>query len=150
MNQFYSRVNNIIDSKIQNLFKVSSTILSSIRDIIGNDSQVIQEIHVAVTLISLADIVVNICDKIKNQQKTQEERAFASLLKVMFQITRDLLKSEVQHLTLDAGFGKRKDIINHLLSSFKESSEWNSYLPDHPVIINFRNNYRLSQKSFIQ
>ena len=32
----------------------------------------------------------------------------------------------------------KKQLLTKLLDAFKENSEWNSYLPDHPAIIKFK------------
>jgi hypothetical protein len=82
-------------------------------------------------------------EKYKDSKKSPEQKAFASLLKFVFQITNDLLKDvkdkEEESNRQNAKFKYDWNTMEReLFRPFAENSDWNSHLPDHPAVQEFK------------
>jgi uncharacterized protein YjbI with pentapeptide repeats len=100
------------------------------------DEQFNEHLGKAGTIGSLCLIGLDIYSKIKNDLQTPEKRAFGSLLKIVFESTKDSLpesdKIELKQI-------KTEDLINELFDLFIQTGyEWDFDLPSHPVIDRYK------------
>ena len=116
-------------------------ILVGFRDIMDNDTHIKQSLIEAGGLLSLIGIGINVAEKIHENSKSPNQRAYTLLLKYILRSMDESIKDMV-HLQKDKDFNKM-DLIE-ILEPFKESSnldssaDWNSYLSDHPVVAKIR------------
>jgi hypothetical protein len=83
------------------------------------------------TIGGLIVLGLDIHERVKDQLKTDEERAFYSFYKVAFESAKESIPAEIGRIPIT-------DAKQELFRTFTKLDEWNSYLPDHPTIIQFR------------
>jgi uncharacterized protein YjbI with pentapeptide repeats len=124
------------------VFDKSGDIIDAVKKLI-NEPEFSEKLDRAGGFIALLGIGITIYDDIKNSLKTDEQKAFGALLKIAFESASETLVEANRKYFKGAeleGFGKdfKKGIMESLLDSFRETSDWNSYLPEHPTIREFR------------
>ena len=86
---------------------------------------------------ALIAIGIDLYGQIRDGLKTEEELAFGSLIKIAFESASESLPTTSAKISIKNA--KSENIKNELFNTFiKPEERWNSYLPDHPVIIQFR------------
>jgi hypothetical protein len=84
---------------------------------------------------ALISVGISIYQQIKYDLQKQDERAFGSLIKIAFESAQESLPERDKIPIKDA---KSENIKRELFDAFINTEGWNSYLPDHPVIVKFR------------
>lgn len=93
-----------------------------------------EDLGKAGTLGGLIVLGLDLYEQIKDKLQTEEGRAFSSFYKVAFESAKEPIPAEVDKIPItDVKRAKQE-----LFRAFKKLDEWNSYLPDHPAIIEFR------------
>lgn len=86
---------------------------------------------------ALIAIGIELYGQIRDGLKTDEERAFGSLIKIAFEAASESLPANSTKISIKNA--KSENSKSELFNTFiKPEERWNSYLPDHPVIIQFR------------
>jgi hypothetical protein len=89
------------------------------------------------SIAGLIGIGIDMYKQIKDELKTDEERAFGSLIQIVFESAKESLPPDSIKKTI--ANANTNDIKQELFNTFIKPEEgWNSYLPDHPVIVQFR------------
>jgi hypothetical protein len=87
---------------------------------------------------ALVSIGIAIYVKYKNEFKKPNEKAFGSLLKIVLESAKETLRDS-DYIIHEKDIRIKEDLLVGLFEIFrKEEFEWNSYLPDHPVLVTFR------------
>jgi hypothetical protein len=87
---------------------------------------------------ALVSIGIAIYVKYKNEFKKPNEKAFGSLLKIVLESAKETLRDS-DYIIQEKDIRIKEDLLVGLFEIFrKEEFEWNSYLPDHPVLVTFR------------
>jgi hypothetical protein len=120
--------------KIRGYIEKTSTITDAIGKILGNKGFQ-DNLGKAGSIGSLISIGIGIYQQLKNDLQTQEERAFGSLIKIAFESAQESLPERDK---IPINNAKSKSIRRELFEAFTNTEGWNSYLPDHPVIVRFR------------
>src|SRR4051794_11946173 len=117
-----------------------SSITQSLKDLSEND-EFIKTLKQAGSLTSLVSIGLSLYEKFKDHLTTPEEKAFASLIRVALESAKEALTEIDKDVGREIKFSnlKTQQIIQDLFEAFNQQSDWNSYLPDHPAIVKFRN-----------
>jgi hypothetical protein len=126
---------------IRDYFSVGKDVISGFKDIVVKDDGINNSITKAGGLISLIGIGLELYGKYQDSKKSPEQKAFASLLEFVFQITTDLLKDVREKEAERTGLSLKYNwntMHEELLKPFEENSDWNSYLPDHPAVQEFK------------
>ena len=76
---------------LYDLFKVAKEVIDAFKDIALHDDKITNKLTQAGGLISLVGIGIELYEKYQDSKKSSEQKAFASLLKFVFQITNNLL-----------------------------------------------------------
>jgi hypothetical protein len=84
---------------------------------------------------ALISLGIGLYEHLKNEFKTKDELAFASLIKIASESAQESL---VDSNKIEIKNAKSKETRKQLFDTFIKTEGWNSYLPDHPVIVQFR------------
>jgi hypothetical protein len=83
---------------------------------------------------ALISIGLDLYETIKNDLRTKDEIAYATLIKIAFESANDSISDAIRITIKDI----KNEIKNKLFQTFIKEEGENSYLPDHPVIVKFR------------
>jgi hypothetical protein len=88
------------------------------------------------TIGGLIVVGLDLYQQIRDKLQTDEGRAFSSFYKVAFESAEESIPAELDRIPI----ADVKSAKQELLQTFRkiEEDKWNGYLPDHPVIIQFR------------
>jgi hypothetical protein len=119
-------------------FKKTPEITNSLMTLIDNEN-FRNLLGKAGSIGALFSIGIDVYSKVKNDLKTADERAYASLIQIAFESAKESISTDSNGILV------KSDVTNEntkreLFETFikTEEEEWNSYLPDHPVIKRFR------------
>jgi hypothetical protein len=121
------------------LFKIGKDVIDSFTKIVNEDTDIKNRITEAGGLISLLAISLELYERYKNGKQSPEEKAFASLMSFVFQTTNELLKDLKEKEGRETKFEYNWKIMQEeIFKPFEENSDWNSYLPGHRAVIEFK------------
>ena len=92
-------------------------------------------------MLSLIGIGLSVLYAQNAEDRKSPEENFFALFKIVFESAKEVmgkLEKRIQDRRYTKNYGNKKQLLTKLLDAFKENSEWNSYLPDHPAIIKFK------------
>ena len=131
--------------ELNRLFLHSTKIITSIVSFIDQEKnqEIVNSLKLSGGIISLIGIGIEIYKEIQKDLKTSEEKAFGSLISIAF-VSAKIILEEIQSALTDydielKNIGNKKELIKKLFETFKDTSDWNNYLPDHPSVKKFRN-----------
>jgi hypothetical protein len=122
-----------------------------------NDENFLEILGKAGSIGALISVGIAIYDKYKDEFKSPKELAYLALIKITLQSAKEILKDneqddtanikEINHDKLTNKFKDKsriklkKDLLVGLFDIFKNEESkfiWNSHLPNHPVVIEFK------------
>ena len=119
--------------RVADILKRTPDIANNIATIIGNNKNLIEKAGSVGVLISIG---IEIYQQIRKDLKTKEELAFGSLMKIAFECAQESIPEEGN--TIELKNVKSEVIREELFETFLKVEGWDNYLPDHPVIVQFR------------
>jgi hypothetical protein len=124
--------------KWREIFSYGKDILSAISNL-ADDQDFRNNLGKAGGLLSLISIALEVTNKVYDESQPPKVKAYNRLSKYVLKITKKLLKDMKPENEIDKGM-----IEKQINSSFQNASDefelnnWDSYLPNHPVIQKFR------------
>ena len=112
--------------------------LTHIAEVVGNkDFQ--DKLDKAGSIAALVSLGIGLYKDIKERAQSKDEKAFNSLIKAAFECAQESMPENSSKITLG---DKSKDIRKELFNIFTIENGWINYLPDHPVIKQFKSHFR--------
>src|SRR5215208_2598514 len=122
--------------RVAGFFSKTPEITKSLATLIDNENFK-NSLEKAGSIGALISIGIGLYEHLKNDFKTKDELAFASLIKIASESAQESL-ADSNSDKLEIKNAKSKEARKQLFDTFIKTEGWNSYLPDHPVIVQFR------------
>jgi hypothetical protein len=119
------------------IFDKSGIIIDAAKKIL-NEPKFAEKLGQAGGFVSLVGVGIEIYNDIKESLKTEEEKAFGALLKITFESANETLDRFKEIQIEKPNRRLNRTIMGSLLDAFGKTSEWNSYLQEHPSVREFR------------
>ncbi len=125
---------NVWDS-IKDIVKKVPDITNSLKEL-AQDPSFQQHMGQAGAIAGLCVVGIDIVNKIKSDLQTPEKRAFASVLKLVFECTQEVIPNSNEIKLKDI---KTEELVNELFEIFTQTGySWDLDLPSHPIIDRYR------------
>jgi hypothetical protein len=120
--------------RVSGFFSKTPEITKSLATLIDNENFK-DNLEKAGSIGALINLGIGLYEHLKNDFKTKNELAFASLIKIASESAQESLADSNE---IEIKNAKSKETKKQLFDTFIKTEGWNSYLPDHPVIVQFR------------
>jgi hypothetical protein len=120
--------------RVASFFSKTPEIAKSLATLIDNENFK-ESLEKAGSIGALISLGIGLYEHLKNDFKTKDELAFASLIKIASESVQESL-ADINKIEIKSA--KSKEARKQLFDTFIKTEGWNSYLPDHPVIVQFR------------
>jgi hypothetical protein len=123
----------------QDFFDKVGEYLTHIGNVIGREDFQ-NHLERAGSVAALIGLGIRLYQDVKEKGQSKDERAFNSLIKAAFECAQESIPESVgSKISLSY---KSKDTKKELFNIFITTSEWDYYLPNHPVIKQFKSLFR--------
>jgi uncharacterized protein YjbI with pentapeptide repeats len=122
---------------LRDFLSAGKDVIEALKDIATSDEQIQDRITQSGGIISLVGIGLELYDKYKDRNKTPAQKAFSSLLQLVFRTTQDLLKDVKENEKHDFDYNW-KTMQDEIFEPFEDNPYWTEYLPNNPVVKQFK------------
>jgi hypothetical protein len=123
----------------QDYIGIAKEYLTHIGNVIGREDFQ-NHLERAGSIAALIGLGIRLYQDVKEKGQSKDERAFNSLIKAAFECAQESIPESIGG-KISLG-DKSKDTRKELFNIFITTSGWDSYLPNHPVIKQFKSLFR--------